>query len=44
MPTIYLSKELYDELVKRGKDVTQFIDEAVKEALKKEKEEKEKRR
>ncbi len=37
MPTIYLSKELYDELIKRGKNVTEFIDKAVKEALKKEK-------
>jgi len=43
MPTIYLSKELYDELIKRGKNVTEFIDKAVTEALKKEQKE-EKRR
>lgn len=35
MPTIYLSKELYDEIIKRNQDVTEFVDKAVKEALKK---------
>ena len=42
MPTIYLSKKLYDELVSRGKDINEFVDKTVTEALKKE--EKEKRR
>lgn len=42
MPTIYLGKDLYDEIVKRGEDVAEFVDKAVKEALeKKPKEEKE---
>ena len=35
MPTIYLSKDLYDEMVKRGENVAEFVDKAVKEALKK---------
>jgi hypothetical protein len=32
----YLPKELYDEIVKLDKDVTEFVDKAVEEALKKE--------
>ena len=35
MPTIYLAKELYDEMIRRGEDITEFVDKAVKEALKK---------
>lgn len=35
MPTIYLTKELYDEIIKRNQDVTQFVDKAVKEVLEK---------
>jgi len=35
MPTIYLSKESYDEIIKRNQDVTQFVDKAVKEMLEK---------
>ena len=33
MPNIYISRQLYDELVRRGEDVTRFVAEAVKEAL-----------
>ena len=39
----YLHKELYDEIVKLDKDVNEFVDKAVEEALKKD-EQKEKRR
>jgi len=38
MPTIYLSKDLYDEIVKRGEDVAEFVNKAVKEALEKKEE------
>ena len=38
MPSIYLSKELYDKLVKLDRNVNEFVDRAVAEALKKEKE------
>ena len=31
-------KELYDEIIKRNQDVTEFVDKAVKEALKKKEE------
>jgi len=36
MPSLYLSKELYDEIVKLDKDVKEFVDKAVMEALKEE--------
>lgn len=32
----YLHKELYDEIVKRGKDVNDFVDKAAEEALERE--------
>jgi len=35
MPNVYLKKELYDEIVRRGFDVDEFVEEAVREALKK---------
>jgi len=35
----YLPKELYDELIKRDKYVTEFVDKVVTEALKKEQKE-----
>jgi len=38
----YLHKELCDEVVKRHKDVNEFVDKAVEEALKKEEQEKKK--
>jgi post-segregation antitoxin (ccd killing protein) len=34
MPNVYLKKELYDEIVRRGFDVDEFVEEAVREALK----------
>jgi uncharacterized protein (UPF0297 family) len=34
MPNVYLKKELYDEIVRRGFDVDEFVEEVVKEALK----------
>ncbi len=33
MPVIYISKELYDELVKLGEDPGRFAAEAIKERL-----------
>lgn len=33
MPTVYLRKELYDEIVKRSEDVSSFVDKAVEKAL-----------
>jgi len=36
----YLGKELCDEIVKPDKDVTEFVDKAVTERLKKERREK----
>ena len=37
MPSIYVKKELYDELVQKGIDVTDFVNEAVKEKMEREK-------
>ena len=39
MPSIYLKKALYDKLVQLETDVTVFVNEAVEEKLKEEKEE-----
>lgn len=38
MPTIYLSKENYDAIIKSGKDPNTFVNNAVAEKLKKESE------
>jgi hypothetical protein len=35
MAQIYLKKELYDEVVKKGFEVTKFVNSAVEIALKK---------
>ena len=35
MPTIYLSKELYDKMIKLGKEPSQFVNTVTEEALKK---------
>jgi len=35
MPIIYLAKELYDEIIRRGKRVNEFFNKTVKEALEK---------
>jgi len=37
MPSIYVKKDLYDELIRKGVDVTDFVNEAVKEKMEKEK-------
>jgi len=37
MATVYIRKDLYDEIVKRGEDVTEFANGVVEEALKKKK-------
>lgn len=34
MPNIYLSNELYDEIVRKGKNVTNFVRDSVKKSLK----------
>jgi len=44
MPIVYLRKKLYDEIVKRGHDVTDFVNKAVEETLKKEEKDHEKNR
>jgi post-segregation antitoxin (ccd killing protein) len=36
MPNVYLRKELYDEIVKRGFDVSEYVNRLVEEALRKE--------
>ncbi|MDD5510433.1 MAG: hypothetical protein PHI12_06470 [Dehalococcoidales bacterium] len=36
MPTIYLRKDIYDELVKSGKDPNTYVNNTVEAALKKE--------
>jgi len=41
--TCYLPKELYDGIIKLDKDVNEFVDKAVTEALKNKREEKVKR-
>jgi len=33
MPMVYLKKELYDELVKLGKDPAKFVNELVEKKL-----------
>lgn len=33
MPTIYLAKEQYDQIVQRGAEVSAFVRDAVAEAL-----------
>ena len=35
MPTIYLRKDIYDEIIKRGKDPTRFVNSVTEGALKK---------
>lgn len=44
MPTVYLRKELYDEIVKRSEDVSSFVDKAVEKALGEQEREEEKER
>ncbi|MEM4975993.1 MAG: hypothetical protein QXT64_01560 [Desulfurococcaceae archaeon] len=34
MPTIYLRRDLYDEIVRRGYDVTEYVNKVVENALK----------
>jgi hypothetical protein len=34
MPQVYLPKELYDQIVKNGRDPSTFVTEAVRQALK----------
>ena len=34
MPTIYLRKDLFDTIVKMGKEVNSFVNKVVEEALK----------
>lgn len=34
MPTIYLRKDLYDEIVQKGTDVTAFVNEVVENRMK----------
>jgi len=36
MPTIYIKKELYDEIIKKGEEPNKFINQAVEKELKKE--------
>jgi hypothetical protein len=36
MPNVYLRKGLYDEIVKRGFDVSEYVNRLVEEALRKE--------
>ena len=33
MPIIYLAKELYDELIRKGEEPGAFVEQAVKEKL-----------
>lgn len=33
MPQVYLSNDLYNEIIKKGLDVTGFVREAVKDKL-----------
>lgn len=33
MPQVYVAKESYDQIVRRGLDVQEFVDAAVKAAL-----------
>lgn len=33
MPMVYIPKELYDELVQHGENVSKFLEEAAKEKL-----------
>ena len=44
MPMIYLKAELYDAIVKRGERPAKFTNDAVEEKLKKEVDEKNKRK
>jgi hypothetical protein len=37
MPTIYLRKDLYDAIIKRGEEPTNFVNRVVEKALKEEK-------
>lgn len=37
MGTVYLKRRLYDSLIQKGLDITVFINEAVEEKLKEEK-------
>ncbi len=41
MPTIYLRKDLFDMIVKMGKEVNSFVHKVVEEALKQKEAEKE---
>lgn len=40
MPNIYLKNELYDDIVRLGANPTEFVEEAVNNALQQRKEEK----
>jgi len=42
MAIIYVRKGLYEEIVRRNEDVTEFVNKAVEEALKKKKKEQKK--
>jgi len=37
MPNIYLKKELYEKIVRKNKNVTEYVDTAVEDALQREK-------
>jgi len=39
MPSIYVKKDLYDQLVQKGFDVTVFVNEAVEEKMEKKEDE-----
>lgn len=34
MPTVYLRKDLYDEIVKKGKQVSEFVNNQIEQILK----------
>jgi len=36
MPNIYLKKELYEKIVRKNKNVTEYVDTAVEDALQRE--------
>jgi len=42
MPTVYLRKDLYDQIVKHGKDVNVFVNRIIEEELWKQEKPKEK--